>query len=106
MHRDQTATPEKRLWLAVIEKTVHDFRLRLGHARRDMMRRGYVSQFTLWDLKTIRYEMQSEWFWEMASYAGMDSKKIIRFLDDEAMKVGVDVNKPALNPRKLDEPPQ
>lgn len=101
------ASPEKRLWLAVMEKTVHDFRLKIKHAQRDLARRGRVSPGTLWDLKSIRYEMKSEWFWEMASYAGMDSGKIIRFLDNEALQqVGVDLTVAVLNPTKTGKPDQ
>jgi hypothetical protein len=42
--------------------------------------------------------MQTDWFWEMASYANMDAKRIVKFLDAEALKVGVDLDRPTLNP--------
>lgn len=97
-YANDAASPEKRLWMAVIEKAVWDFRLRLKHARRDLMRSGQINSFIIWDLKTLRYEISSDWFWEMASYAGMDAGRIVKFLDKEALAAGVDLSKPALNP--------
>lgn len=101
MYDDKSASAEERLWMAVVEKAVLDFRLLLKTARRDYMRYGKPSVYVLWDLKALRYELKQAWFDEIASYAGIHSSQIITFLDKEALAVGIDLNKPVLNPHPI-----
>ncbi len=100
VHDDKPASAEERLWMAVVELCVHDFKIKLGHAARDISRYGRVSAHTLWELKSIRYEAKSEWFGEISDYAGIHGSIVVSYMDKQALGLGIDLKLPVLNPNE------
>ena len=85
----KSACSEERLWMAVIESAVQDYRLILRHAKRDMERTGKYSGILYREYAKLRHEFSSEWFEQVCEWAGIHQSRLQSLMDKEAKAMGL-----------------
>lgn len=99
VHDVKAASPEERLWMAVIETAVWDYRTVLRQVQRELKRSGGTFSWQLWrEFERLKHEFSTPWFWEICEYAGVHQSRLIGLMAREAKEAGLDLTRAVYNP--------
>lgn len=82
-------SPEERLWKAVIERTVSDFREVFLAVTQAIQVQGTYSIQSLYAYQTMKHEISCDWFDVVCEMAGVSRSRVMQILEDEAKASGM-----------------
>lgn len=90
---------EERLWKAVIERTISDFREIFEAVRQAIAMQGTYSVQSLYAYQTMRHEISTDWFDAICDMANVSRSTVFKVLEEEAKACGMFSVEPLKLPR-------
>lgn len=89
LHDDKPASPEERLFMAVVESAVHDYRLILRSVINQRKVHGRHHPGWMRNFNKLKYEMSTEWFAEICGYIGVHHTRVLAQMEKDRVAAGL-----------------
>lgn len=104
MSNDHALTPEQKLWIAVVERSVLDFKELFERISRQIERTGVYNSHYRYEFETMRYEFEHQSFKDACDFADLQHDRVLTAFNREAKASGLfdhDVRVPKFHSSKL-----